>query len=63
MKRFGAWLAARWLALDLELRDVEFYGGLVLIGMAPGRWMIVGGILVAHAWLTPMLNGLTTRRA
>jgi len=51
----GRWLAARWTALDLDARDVEFYGGLALIGGTGGHWPIVGAVLVAHAWLTPVL--------
>jgi hypothetical protein len=57
------WVAARFTALDLGARDAEFYGGLLLIGFGPGRLVLVGWVLVAHAWLTPMLIALTERRA
>ncbi len=55
-----AWLGK--LAAAVSLRDVEFYGGLALVGAAPGRWVVVGAVLAAHAWLTPLLAGLTARR-
>jgi hypothetical protein len=51
----GRWIALRWVALDLDLRDAEFYGGLLLIGFAAGRLPIVGAVLVLHAWLAPLL--------
>ena len=50
-----AWLAERWTALDLDARDAEFYGGLLLIGFASGRWPIVGAVLVLHAWSAPLI--------
>jgi len=55
MRRFGAWLLGRWRALDFDLRDAEFYGGLILVGAGTGRWPIVGAVLAAHAWATPFL--------
>jgi hypothetical protein len=50
------WLAGRWAALGPDARDVEFYGGLALIGFAPWRLAIVGVVLVAHAWTAPLLT-------
>lgn len=49
------WIAERWAALDLDLRDAEFYGGLLLIGFAGGRLPIVGAVLVLHAWIAPLV--------
>ena len=40
---------------NVDLRDVEFYGGLLLLGATAGRWPIVGAVLVAHAWLGPLI--------
>jgi hypothetical protein len=54
------WIAARWVALDFDLRDAEFYGGLLLIGFAPWRLAVVGAVLAAHAWLTPFLAARRT---
>ena len=53
----GRWLAARWTAFDVDLRDAEFYGGLLLIGATGGRWPLVGAVLTAHAWIAPLLAG------
>jgi hypothetical protein len=55
------WVAARWVALDFDLRDLEFYGGLALIGFAAGRLPIVGAVLVAHAWIGPLLTARRIR--
>jgi hypothetical protein len=43
------WLAGRWVALDLDARDLEFFVGLALIGFAPWRLAVVGAVLVLHA--------------
>jgi hypothetical protein len=51
----GRWVTARWVALGFDLRDAEFYGGLVLVGGAGGRWPIVGAVLALHAWSAPLL--------
>jgi hypothetical protein len=61
-------MPSRWRRLDLALarfiaqlraelsaRTVEFYGGLLLVGAAPLRWAIVGGVLVLHAIVAPRL--------
>lgn len=55
-----AWLMARWVALDLDLQDAHFYGGLALAAFAPSwRLAVVGAALALHAWLTPLLTRRT----
>ena len=44
-----------WVGRSVDVRDFEFYGGLVLVGLTGGRWPIVGAVLAAHAWLGPWL--------
>jgi len=63
MRRLGGWLLERWTALDLTLRDLQFYGGLVLFAIAPGRWDAVGAVLALHAWLAPVLARLLAGKA
>ena len=57
MTRLGASLAAvgRWLSVRVDARDLEFYGGLLLLGVGAGRWPIVGAVLAAHAWFGPLM--------
>lgn len=56
MRRLGTWIRERWTALDVDLQDVHFYGGLALVAFAPSlRLVIVGAVLAAHAWLTPLI--------
>ena len=46
---------------ELSPRTLQFYGGCALIGLAMGQWEIVGGILVLHAILGPLLSRWETR--
>lgn len=46
-------LRAAWDAVDV--RDMEFLVGLLLVGGAGGRWPIVGAVLAAHSWFGPLL--------
>ena len=55
--------AGAWLVRAVSPRDVEFYGGLVLFALGRERWAVVGAVLVLHAWFTPILANLLTRRA
>jgi hypothetical protein len=55
VRALGRWVADHWTALGFDLRDAEFYGGLVLVGCAGGRWPIVGAVLALHAWIGPLL--------
>lgn len=51
-----------WLLEELDVRTLHFYGGLALIGFAESRQLIiVGGILVAHAALSPIVTPLLAR--
>ena len=59
MSALTRWFAARWDALDLDMQDVHFYGGLALVGFGSTRLMIVGAVLAAHAWLTPLMTRRT----
>lgn len=53
-------MRAWWAALDLDMQDAHFYGGLALLAFGPTIWLrAVGAILTAHAWLTSLL---ATRR-
>jgi hypothetical protein len=49
-----SWLRGVWA--QVGLRDLHFYGGLVLVGWASGRWDLVGAVLVVHGALAPLLR-------
>jgi len=38
------------------VREVHFYGGLLLVGFGGVQLAIVGGVLVVHALLVPLLT-------
>ena len=54
----GRGVHAAWAWLDPDARTVQFYGGLVLVAFAEGwRLPLVGGVLVLHAVVVPIVVG------
>lgn len=51
-----------WIAANISAREVQFYGGLAMLGGAPGRWSLVGGLLALHVVIAPVLALLGPRR-
>ena len=44
-----------WVKARLGFDDVQFYGGLALLGAAPGWWKVVGGILTGYVAATNLV--------
>lgn len=48
--------AVRALAREFSARTVQFYGGCAMIAFGSDRLAVVGGILVLHAAVAPLLS-------